>query len=448
MKIYRIDPKLDKLIQSNLKEIGMLIRKLRNEKGLRLVDIGDLQASTSTISNLERSKGNHKSETAVHLFDKLGVPAEDIPTFLEGEWASTYLIDFQLQSTEAFLKLGQTDKALHELEQIEIYDFHYLAPKYYYLNGRCMKDKRQWDRAEYFFRHAIDLLVDAIKDDNIEAACYLELAYSKHHNNDLAEALDLTNKGICSFVSGGDRQHNFYTLLLNKAILCSKLNLYAEGTLALNQLESSLDLIKNPNTTMKYYWLKAEYAKKHGNTEEAMLYAEKGLELAGFSHSFTMFMEFWLWIGDCLASLGKFSEAEIRFKKALEFEHNMIETSSIISANLRLGSLYLKEKMWDKAEPFATTARELAMVQNDAPNLFASLILSGDIENGMSSNHVKAIRYYEHAQVIARRHHYKELEIQAWTQLAKCWENVDLEQFQYCAGQAFKLQNSAILKGD
>ncbi|MDQ0418442.1 tetratricopeptide (TPR) repeat protein [Croceifilum oryzae] len=448
MKIYRIDPKLDKLIQSNLKEIGMLIRKLRNEKGLRLIDLGDLQASTSTISNLERSKGNHKSETAVHLFDKLGVSAEDIPTILERERASIYLIDFQLQSTEAFLRLGQTEKALHELEQIEIYDFHYLAPKYYYFNGRCMKSKKQWDQAEKFFRHAIDLLVDATnKEDNIEAACYLELAYSKHHNNELAEALDLTKKGISAFVSGGDRQHNFHSLLLNQSILCSKLNLYPEGILALNQLETFLDLIKDSTTILKYYWLKAEYAKEYGDSKEALRFAQKGLELAGMSESFSMFMEFWLWIGDCLASLGKFSEAEVRFKKALEFEHSMIETRTLISVNLRIGTLYLKEEMWDKAEPFATTARELSITQNDAPNLFVALLLSGDIEIGLG-NHSSAVKYYEQAQVIAHRYHYIELEIQAWTQLAKCWEPVNLEQFQYCAGQAFKLQNSTILKGD
>ncbi|MDQ0418852.1 tetratricopeptide (TPR) repeat protein [Croceifilum oryzae] len=437
-----LDSYVLKLLESNPKEVGALIRRLRTEKGLRLADLGDEQVSSSTLSNIERGIGKHKVDRVVYILEKLGVPMDNIADVLDQERNSIALIDFKLKSAEAFLKLRQSKEALQELEKVKIHDFHYLTPKYYYLKGRCLQVLNEWDQAEKFFLHAIELLIDVAKDDNIEAACYGELALCKHRQNDLHQALELTDKGILSFVEGGDRQNTIYTLYLNKSIFCNKLSL-PDGILSLKQLEILLDQIEDPNIRLKYYWLKADYTRKYGNFKESMQYAEEGLELAGMCQLFHLFMEFWLCIGDCLSCMGKFREAEDQFKQALQFNQNLVGTTALISANLRIGTLYSNNKLWEKAEPFAITARNLSIEQNNAPNLFSTLLLLGDIERG-KGNHTASVQFYQQAQEVAHKYNYTELEIQAWTCLALCWENVDQEQFQLCASYVFKLKNSTI----
>ncbi|SDZ01253.1 tetratricopeptide repeat protein [Thermoactinomyces sp. DSM 45892] len=447
MKTTDLDPQVVQLIESNQKEIGQLIRKLRNEQGLRLRDLGDGEASSSTISKVERGVGKFKLDRVVYLLEKLGVPLANISDILDQERKNTSLIEIQLRSVETLLRFGQYKKALYHLERKSINEAHYLAPTYYYLKGKCLIGFGNLDQAEKTFLHTIKLLEDESKEDNIEAACYAELSFCKDCQNDIQEALCLTDKGISSFVPDGDRQHIIYALYLNKSLYCYKMN-KSEGILALDYLESSLDQIQDPNVQLVYYWLKASHTRKSGKLTEALQYAEKGLRLAGMAKSYNMMLEFWLCIGDCFFSMGNFEEAEHHFELALEFDEKQINRPEAVSfIYLKLGKLYLEQKLWDKALPFVSKACKTATDNNDAHSLVHALLLSGDIALNLD-NHSSAVQYYQQAQVLSHQHSFKIQEYKAWSRLADSWHPVNQVEYQLCATQAFELQKSANLKGD
>ncbi|MDQ0418024.1 tetratricopeptide (TPR) repeat protein [Croceifilum oryzae] len=305
-----------------------MIRKLRHEQGLRLVDLGDGEASSSTISKVERGVGKFRIDRVIYLLEKLGVPIADISYVLDQERKNTSRIELQLRSVETFLRFEQHKTALYHLEKEAINDAHYLAPKYHYLKGKCLIGLGNFDQAERAFQYAIELLDDEPQEDNIEAACYAELSFCKDFQNDIQEALYLADKGISTFVPDGDRQHIIYALYLNKSLYCYKLN-KSEGILALNYLESSLNQIKDPNVQLVYHWLKASHTRKSGKLTEALQYAEEGLALAGMAKSYNMILEFWLCIGDCFFSMGNFEEAENHYVLALELMRNELAVQKL-----------------------------------------------------------------------------------------------------------------------
>lgn len=425
----------------------MLIRKVRDEKGLRLKDLGDGKASVTTISNIERGTNQHTTEMITYLLEKLGIHSlEELSDMLEHERNYLSVIQFKLQSIETLVKLQQYEKALNNLEQLQLSDTHHYAPWFYYLNGRCLQGLHQWIQAEKLFSYAINLLEERPKEDNIESACYLETSYCEYIMNDVNSALLFTDQGIQAFIEDGDRQNVLHQLYLNKSVFYNKMN-RMEGIIALDSLSSILHQVKDISIKLKYYWLRAEYARKSGKLQESLQYAEEGLVLAEENNSFNMILEFWLCIGDTLASMGDFKEAENRLLLAIQFNPSLVEPRSIVSGNLRLGMLYLRQNLQDKAESFLNVARTMATDLGDITKLLHALLFLGDIEIN-KENHSSAVQHYQQAQELASQYNFKKHEHQAWSRLANAWQNVNDNEFQKCASKVLELQESAMWKGD
>ncbi|SFX62020.1 hypothetical protein SAMN04487866_11422 [Thermoactinomyces sp. DSM 45891] len=447
MKTCEID---STFIEENRKEIGMLIRKVREARKLRLKDWDDGKISTTTISNIERGTDQHTTDMIIYLLEKIGISTmEELSDMLEQERDITAQLNFQLKSAESFLKLGLYDKSIKTMEHIDITDSHPSAPLLHFQRGQCLKEMGKWECAEKSFFHVLELLSDQTEPDksNIESASLNELAFCMHHHNKLDQALHFTETGIQSFTKGSNRQYLIFRLYLNKIVFLHKLN-RTEGILTLlDEISSSLHKVTDTNVRLKYYWLRSHYTRKAGEFEEALHYAEQGLELAESNGSFNMILEFWLCIASALTSMGKFQEAEKGLLLAIEFPSDLVESKSMASAHLKLGILYSQQQLWNKAEPYSRTAREMSFSLNDAPMLFSALILSGDVSLNQSDP-INAVQFYENAQTLAHRYNYTELEIQAWSRLANYWKDVDQQKFYYCTSQFYCLQSTTSLKGD
>lgn len=212
MNTYQLE--LD-VIQSNLQEIGALLRKLRKEQGMRLEDVADENISSATVSNIERATGKYKLDRVIYLLKKFEIE-EELLAILSQEKDSRRSMKYRIEAIETYLKLRKDSVALEKIEEIKISDHHVYAPWLYYLKGKCLRRLGRLPQSDSSFLHAIKLTEDASKWDNIEAACYLELGYTMYSKrNDLEKALVYTEKGIDSFMENGNSQ---YSKLIGKMI--------------------------------------------------------------------------------------------------------------------------------------------------------------------------------------------------------------------------------------
>lgn len=409
-------------------DIGEIIRKVRKERGLRLEDLADENISPATISNVERGVPHVGHEKALYLIRKLGIELSQVPEILHGQQLELKQLQKILFQMECLCDGGDPDQAVKKLDKLELENSHPYAAYYFYIKGKSHCRLQNWTKAERALFHAVRL--GSQTETNIEACAFAELSLVCYYQNDLETALKYANSGIDAFLDNGNRPHIIYTLKRNQAIYLERQGRLGEAIGVVHEMWDSLPQMEQVETKLTFYWLRAELARRTGNYDEAVQYAEEGMEIARFNYQHSSMFDLWIVLASVYMELKEWEQAESCFEMALNLKERVIggEKDRFITAYAHLGLLYMKLDRNEEAHQMLKEAVLLGQKFNDLPRLTYALQLMGDFYYKQSQIQ-DAIAYYQQGLEIARKHQLKKREYEALLHLAQCFEDVDEKEF-------------------
>ncbi|OYD06251.1 helix-turn-helix domain-containing protein [Paludifilum halophilum] len=411
----------------HLHAIGEIIRKVRKEKGFRLEDVADENISPATISNIERGIPHVNPEKVRYLLDKLGLEMSEIPARLAEESKRLKNLEFQLDSAYLLWSLNKGDAALNKVNQINIKDGNPLAARLYFIKGLCFFSKKQWKRAEREYYQAIKIVNEHpfYENSNLEAQCFHELGMTYYYQNDLEKALDFANTGIDAYKENGDLPYLRYGLRSNKAVYLDKLGRINEGMQTIQEVWGSIDPGHESKHVTLLYWLKAEFLRKTGMNDEALKYANQGLEISRRNEYCKFIMDFLMTLGSIYAKLVQWDKAKDCFTIAIETRHQLKDVTALATPYTRLGVIQMNEENWDEAKRLLKEAIKIA--GDDLPRLSYALMFMGDFYHKQNQPQ-EAIYYYERALKKMGSFH-PTLKSKLYLRLANLWEDADKDEF-------------------
>ncbi|MFD1396521.1 helix-turn-helix domain-containing protein [Kroppenstedtia eburnea] len=420
-------------------DIGEIIRKVRKERGLRLEDLADENISPATISNVERGVPHVGREKALYLIKKLEIDLDRVQELLQGQQLELERMEKALFRAECLQDLGDPRQALKKLAKLEVKNSHPFASYYYYILGKCHNRLGHWAKAERALFNALRLGDES--DTNIISAAYTELSLLSYYQNDLEAALKYINNGIQAFKNNRDRPQFKYIMQRNKAIYLERLGRLGEAINIVHEVWDSLGEIEQIETKLSFYWLRSELSQRTGVYQEAIQYAEAGLELARFNYQPSHMFDLWIVLAEVYMKQGDWEQAEECFDLALTLRGKISSSDrdKFITAYSRLGLLYMKLNRQEEAAEMLEKAIRLGESCDDVPRLTTALHLMGDFHLQQNKREEAAV-YYRRELEMARKHHLKKKEYQALLRLAQCFENVDEQEFARLTRRMYKVQ--------
>lgn len=437
----------DVLNPLEISELGEIIRKVRKERGLTLTDLADENISQATISNIERGVPHVHADKVEYMLEKLEIK-DKLPELLSGEQQELKQIHFYLFSIQALLHSGEVAQAEADLNALALEDDHPYAATYYWLKGTILTQRKKWKQAERAFFNAIRLANQSPygKKSNMEANSFNELGVLYYYQNDLEGALRFTESALDAFNEEGERLHNKYVFLRNKGIYLERLDRLAEGLKVVQDVWDELPQIKELETTLVFYWLRAELLRRSGLLEEAEAYAREGLELALINRNHFSMFDLWTLIGSIYLTRQAWEEAERCLQIAVSLEEKIPYKKSITTTYTRLGLLYLKQEKWGQARHNLDRAIQAGKMYDETSRLADALLVMGDYYRLQKKNN-EAIPYYKQVVALAQEKSYTEKEYTAWFRLAQCWEGDNEQEFEQCTRNMYLLQSKMKSQG-
>lgn len=424
-----------------MREIGEVIRKVRKERGMRLEDLADDHISPATISNIERGVPHVSRDKVVYVLDKLGLSMDRLPEMMAGEQKKLEDIRLQLTAIESLLEAEQTKMAAEKLESLQLEDDHPFAPHYHFLRGRYFLRERKWNRAEKALSNAIRLSEGNPQAErmNVKSVVYNELGLNSYYQNDMDKAVHYTNQGLKSFNPDGDRKHVKYLLFRNKGIYLERMGRVVQALRIVDEVWPELGNIDQAETVLSFYWLRAELLRKSGVLDEAMKYAQEGIEIARKNRVWIGLFDLWTVLGTVYMDRKDWENAKACFDVVLSLRGKVSERDLFITTYTRIGIMYMSLAEWDQAKPFLEEAIEKGEKLNDVPRLTIALTAMGDYYRLQGRNR-EALPYYQQVEKLSKRHKLKEMEYEAWFRLSQCWREIDEEEFRRCTEKMFIIQ--------
>ncbi|MBA4601957.1 helix-turn-helix domain-containing protein [Thermoactinomyces mirandus] len=395
-------------------EIGKFIKKTRKAKRLRQQDLADENISQVVISYIETGKPEISEEKIRYLLNKLKIRESDYKEFYveDNKEASKELeeeMKLRLIALETIIDLTAPEQGLEELRSIGLPNGSPLDADIYYLKGKYYLYKRNLKRANKYFFQAIRLVDDKYPEmigSNLKAASYFGLAKLEYANNDLNKALEYCKKGESSFIIDGGRSYLQAGFLVSKVIFLQKLNRLEDAQSALDKLNSLNSgkpcFIESREIILNAYELQATIWAKGNMTNNAIIHAKKGIELARIDKAYDRSCELWTTLGSIYSNKNKLHLAEICFLTALKLK-NKIQREYLLSyANTQLGNLYTKKKKFSKAEKMFQKAISISKKTNDAYQETEALMGLGECYIHQN-NSAHAIKCLKHALELAKQ---------------------------------------------
>ncbi|MFC4077041.1 tetratricopeptide repeat protein [Salinithrix halophila] len=428
--------------QLNIHEIGEIIRKIRKERGFRLEDLADVNISPATISNIERGVAHVKQDKLIYLLEKLDISMDMLPQILQREQQEQKDLKFRLTAAESLERMGQSEQALVLLNDMELADNHLYAPTWHWLRGGCYLFLRKLQKAERELSTAVRLSSQnqPTKTDNIEAYSFSDLSLVSYYQNDLQQAIYYVERGLEAYTPEGGRKVVKYLLLRNKAIYLERLGRIVEALTVVQDVWNELAQIEQEETVLTFYWLRAELLRKSGSLEEAIQYAQEGIDRAGLNYDYKMTFDLWSVLGSIYTTQQDWEKAETCFNIAMGIPKKLVSENRFIRNLIHLGRLYMEQKKWDQAEQQLTLSIREAEKSDSAAYLTDALLAAGKLYY-LQGETEKAIPHYRRAAEIAQRRRYKEKEYQAWYHLAKCWRENNEQEFRHCTENMYRVQD-------
>jgi tetratricopeptide (TPR) repeat protein len=428
------------LKQLALHEIGEVIRKVRKDRGLRLEDLADENISPATVSNIERGVAHVSPEKISYLLEKLNLPMRKLPEMLMKEQEKLKKVKFELLSIATLRRIGLIDEALKRLDALNLDENNPFIAQAYYYKGECYMSKQKWKQAERTLYNALRISQqNPYKESNMEAASYLLLGLIRYKQNNIEQALEMTNNGIEAFKDSGDNQHIKYLLYRNKGVYLQRMGRITEGMRLVQDIWDMIPQINDISTLLSFYWLRAEFSRLSGLLDEAIDYATEGIEISRNNKQYDSMCDLWTVLGSVYTAKKEWEMAETSFKMALKLEGKFPPDQRLTTVYTRLGILYIKQGRNDEASQTLKTAIRLAEKFNDAPRLSTSLIILGDLCL-MCDQRDEAILTYKKALEISQKHKYQDKEFKIWFSLARCYDGYDEKEFQNCMRNMYNVK--------
>jgi len=426
---------------TDILKIGDIIRKIRKKRGLRLEDLADENISPATVSNIERGITHVSPQKVEYLLEKLGITADQLPELYITNQKELANLKFQLQTAEILVRLGEYDRALTKLDLIDLSDQHTYSATYHFIRGSCHLFKKNWRRAEKHLTDAIRLShqsPQAVKN-NIESYSFNSLSLLHYFQNDLEKALEFAESGLDAFNPNGERTLIKYVLLRNKCIYLERLERVVEALKIIQETWDELSNIQQMETVLGFYWLRAELLRRSDVFDEAMYYAQQGIQIASLNHQYYSLFDLFTVLGSIYMSKKEWDKAEDCFNVCLLIPKDQIPHNRYASTYIQLGKLYVEQKRWKEAKELLESAIDKAEESDDAPYLTTSLLEMGNYYRKRRMTE-EAIPYYQKSVEIAQKYKYKKKAYKAWFHLAQCWNGINEEEFQRCTVNMFKVE--------
>lgn len=412
----------------DVSEIGEMIRKIRKEKGLRLEDLADENISPATISNIERGVPHVSTVKAQYLMDKLEIDLSKLPDLIMSEQKEHQNLKFKLLNIESMCGTGFPEKALQELNNINLDDNHPFSCTVHYLKGKFYLEKQIWKRAERSFYKAIQLASLGNRTNNIEAGSFLELGLCCYFQNNLDEALRFTESGLDAYVENGNRLHLKYVLLQNKAIYLERLGRINESMNIVQEVWPELHKIDEAKLLLNFHWLRSDLLRQMKRYDEAIDIAIVGLDIARRNQNYSFLFDLWTVLGTVYMNKSAWDKAKESFERALDLKSLIQEKDKFTTTYARLAILYMHLNQWDQAFDCSQKAIENGKRYHDAPRQTYALQVRGDLHR-LKGEKEKAIPYYKQALELARKYHYREKQYKTLLRLSDYWSELNDDEF-------------------
>lgn len=424
-----------------MREIGEVIRKVRKERGMRLEDLADEHISPATISNIERGVPHVSKDKVAYVLNKLELSMERLPEMMAGEQKKLEDVRLQLSAVESLIEAKEIKLAAEKLDSLQLEDDHPFSPYYHCLKGRYLIGERKWNRAEKALSNAIRLSEGNPQAEqmNIRASAYIELSLVSYYQNNMDKAVHYTEQGLETFNPEGERKHLKYVLLRNKGIYLERMGRVVQALRIVDEVWPELSSIDQVETVLGFYWLRSDLLRRSGVLDEAMKYAQEGIEIARKNRVWISLFDLWTVLGTIYMDLKEWRQAKTCFEVALSFQGSFSQEDGLITAYTRIGVLNIKTGEWDQAKPYLEKALQKGEELNNAPRLITALMAMGEFYRLQEKNR-EAVPYYERAEKLAKKQNLKKKEYEAWFRLSQCWKDIDKEEFHRCTENMFIVQ--------
>lgn len=423
------------------KKVGDVIRKIRKDRQLRLEDLADSNISPSTISKIERGE-SHNSEKVGLLLDKLGLDPTQLTALISDKQAEEMEIELKLDAIETMLASGNLEQAFNEIKKAEKQE-NYSKAVIAYLKGRYFIKNSDWKKAERNFGDSIRLQREVHHSEesrrNLSASSFNELSIISYFENNLDEAIKYTDSGLEVFDEDGERKHDKYILMSNKAIYLEKAGRIEESFNLVDDLWSHRSEINSIEVILSLYELRSILLRRKKQFDDAIHFAKEGIKIARLNNQYNRLFDLWSALGSAYLHSNELKCAKICFQTALTLEGKFKYRNVFIQTYTDLGILYVQEENWSEATKALNKAISLGRELNDARRLSLALIVLGDLF-AKQDKKPEAISYYKEAIGIVQKHQLKKREHAALIRLAQCLQNTDQEAFATCAAHIVQLE--------
>lgn len=362
-----------------------------------------------------------RQDKMYYLLDKLNIPLEKIPELVLGEKEELSHLKFELDAIESLKRMGQWTEASQALNRLDLSDDHPYAPEYYWLKGTIHLFQKKYTKAERFLIDAIRLSKQSsyAVNANIEAYCFNDLSLCSYFQNNLDQALQYTKSGLAAVNPEGEREFVKYILLRNQATYLERLGRVVEALRIVEDIWEELPQVQKTETVLGFYWLKSELLRKSGALKDAIPVAREGLKLASLNRHFSMTYDHWVVLGSIYMDQKDWEKAETSLNIALKIAKNHVNDSRVIRGYIQLGLLNIQKKQWQAAKEALQTAIIKGEKLQSTAYLTDAFLTMGSLYSAQEQLE-EAVSYFHKAAELSEKHDYKDKKVQAWYHLAMC----------------------------
>lgn len=407
-------------------ELGNALRRVRQDKGLRIKDLQDENISISTISNIERGIESVKDEVREYYCRKLGIDPSMIPELIRGEQEQRKKIENQLMLVESRIDLGLDKEAKTKLKELFIRHNGSFPAHFHYLKGRYYYEKRNHQKAKKHFEEAIKLVDEdrKLKLSNIKPACLKDLGrISFYYERNINKALEYVNEGLKSFDPDGERKQIKYYLLIGRVLYLEKLDQKDDALESLNELWQHFSDIRQLEIKLNMLEMRASLLNSKKRYEAALPFAIEGFKIATSNQKYGRAVELLTTWGTIAKNMKNYDEAENCYLMALELENKIDKKYLMISTYTKLGKLYTEIEEWDKAQSALELAVHKGAKSNDVVRYCQALVALGEYFMEREQNH-DAIKILDKAYSVGTKHRLENLNKKILINLSECWERI------------------------
>ncbi|MBS7529356.1 helix-turn-helix transcriptional regulator [Hazenella sp. IB182353] len=441
--------------EHDLNRLGSLFRTRREQLAYKIEDLAEDGLSISTISNFETGKKKVKRNKIIRLFEKVGITYKQIPSLVREEKKKIdqdrRLIHLHLLAIENHIQFVCPTQGLKQLKEVkrlvQAKKYEELLPTIEYIAGKAYYKKENWTKAKDHYYKSMQLLEthpDWSKS-NVYEGCLYELARIAFRESDMVSALKLVEQGIQAFHKDGERSYLYDQLMISKVIYAEILERNEDAFDTLSEMWQDTDKI-DTEVLLNMYQLQATLYIKRSRYENAVQYAQTGIDIARRNRNYDRSFELWTTLGSAYIHLDELTEAKICFESASQFEHKIQRKFLSIQNLIELGLLHLKEGNERVAQTLLEEAVKKAAKAKEALLHFKAFDALGDCLL-QQQKALDAVKRYEQALSIAHQHAFLSQEKQLTLKLAQHYEKNDLTKHsKYCA-QYYRLSVQLLDKG-